>query len=59
MNTKISFTMKTFFCIAAFALTTIFSFANEKSKINKHNITSYSQFKKLNDLVIFDTLFNI
>jgi hypothetical protein len=28
MNTKISFTMKTFFCIVAFALTTIFSFAN-------------------------------
>jgi hypothetical protein len=28
MNTKIIFTMKTFFCTAAFALTTIFSFAN-------------------------------
>ena len=28
MNTEISFTMKTFFCTAAFALTTIFSFAN-------------------------------
>ena len=28
MNTKISFTMKTFICTAAFILTTIFSFAN-------------------------------
>jgi hypothetical protein len=28
MNTKIIFTMKTFFCTATFALTTIFSFAN-------------------------------
>jgi hypothetical protein len=28
MNTKLSFKMKTFFCTAAFALTTIFSFAN-------------------------------
>jgi hypothetical protein len=28
MNTKISFTMKTFICTTAFILTTIFSFAN-------------------------------
>jgi len=59
MNTKINFTMKLFICTAAFALTTIFSFANEKSKINKHNITSYSQFKKLNDLVVVTLSYDV
>ena len=51
--------MKLFICTAAFALTTIFSFANEKSKINIDNPKSYSQLKKGNDIVVLTLSYDV
>jgi len=62
MNTKISFTMKTFICTAAFILTTIFSFANGNSEINIHYPTSYShqpKLKKVNDISVLTLSYDV
>jgi len=51
MNYIKTFSMKSFICIIAMALTFSISFANETKKINTHNLTSSSLFKNLKNEV--------
>jgi len=51
--------MKLFICTAAFALTTIFSFANEKTKINLDNPKSDSQLIKGNNIFVVTLSYDV